>query len=59
MVLDLIIEDEGGNLNVESKLDKSYREPSPEAECLEEEVKEEKVPMSKRPRRLHTLQNAL
>ena len=44
MVLDLIIEDEGGNLNVKLKLDKSYRETSPEVECLEEEVKEEKVP---------------
>ena len=37
MVLDLIIEDEGGNAKVESKRGKLYREPSPEAECLEEE----------------------
>ena len=37
MVLDLIIEDEGGNAKVESKRGKLYREPPPEAECLEKE----------------------
>jgi len=32
MVLDLIIEEEGGNSKVESKQDRLYREPSPETE---------------------------
>ena len=35
MVLDLIIEDEGGNTKVESKRGKLYREPSHEAEVLD------------------------
>ena len=34
MVLDLIIEDEGGNAKVETKRGKLFREPSREAECL-------------------------
>ena len=37
MVLDLIIEDGGGNSKVESKRGKLYREPSNEAENLEDE----------------------
>ena len=37
MVLDLIIEDGGGNSKVESKCGKLYREPSNEAENLEDE----------------------
>ena len=37
IVLDLIIEDGGGNSKVESKRGKLYREPSNEAENLEDE----------------------
>ena len=37
MVLDLIIEDEGGNAKVETKRGKLFSEPSREAECLEED----------------------
>ena len=36
MVLDLIIEDGGGNSKVESERGKLYREPSKEAENLED-----------------------
>ena len=37
LVLDLIIEDKGGDRLIESKRGKLFREPSPEAEDLDED----------------------
>ena len=41
MVLDLIIEDEGGNRKVETKRGKLFRAPEAEVEDLEEEEEEQ------------------
>ena len=41
MVLDLIVEDEGGNRKVETKRGKLFRAPEAEVEDLEEEEEEQ------------------
>ena len=48
MVLDLIIEDEGGNTKVESKRGKLYSAPAAKAEVLEEnqEVSDKAINMA-------------
>ena len=43
IVLDLIIEDDGGNRKVETKRGKLFRAPSDEAEILDEDEEEEEL----------------
>ena len=43
MVLDLIIEDNGGNRKVETKRGKLFRAPPDEAEILDEDEEEEEL----------------
>ena len=44
LVLDLIIEDDGGNRKVESKRGKLFRAPPDHDECIDEEVRADETP---------------